>query len=105
MIRRPPRSTLFPYTTLFRSRHEKADESRLSGARGPAYEGVAGVLAAAAIGISRVAGVQGEVIRRARPGAQQRERLAPVIAGGAPQRVGVGRGHGRAGARGERRLA
>src|SRR5690348_17590454 len=24
MIRRPPRSTLFPYTTLFRSRHKKA---------------------------------------------------------------------------------
>src|SRR2546422_2018260 len=24
MIRRPPRSTLFPYTTLFRSRHEPA---------------------------------------------------------------------------------
>src|SRR3712207_8583378 len=23
MIRRPPRSTLFPYTTLFRSHHEK----------------------------------------------------------------------------------
>src|SRR2546429_3268660 len=23
MIRRPPRSTLFPYTTLFRSRHAK----------------------------------------------------------------------------------
>src|SRR3712207_7065022 len=23
MIRRPPRSTLFPYTTLFRSRHSK----------------------------------------------------------------------------------
>src|SRR5256885_10988529 len=23
MIRRPPRSTLFPYTTLFRSRHHK----------------------------------------------------------------------------------
>src|SRR2546425_8946300 len=29
MIRRPPRSTLFPYTTLFRSRHSR------SGARGP----------------------------------------------------------------------
>src|SRR2546428_9444292 len=29
MIRRPPRSTLFPYTTLFRSRHRPAD------ARGP----------------------------------------------------------------------
>src|SRR3712207_7765488 len=24
MIRRPPRSTLFPYTTLFRSRNERA---------------------------------------------------------------------------------
>src|SRR2546422_4234382 len=28
MIRRPPRSTLFPYTTLFRSRHD-ADRVRL----------------------------------------------------------------------------
>src|SRR5260370_25183387 len=27
MIRRPPRSTLFPYTTLFRSRHMPADTS------------------------------------------------------------------------------
>src|SRR3712207_9433080 len=26
MIRRPPRSTLFPYTTLFRSRHVDADQ-------------------------------------------------------------------------------
>src|ERR1044071_9993524 len=26
MIRRPPRSTLFPYTTLFRSRFPKANE-------------------------------------------------------------------------------
>src|SRR5256885_11502721 len=25
MIRRPPRSTLFPYTTLFRSRHGRLD--------------------------------------------------------------------------------
>src|SRR3989449_7796807 len=25
MIRRPPRSTLFPYTTLFRSRHSRSD--------------------------------------------------------------------------------
>ena len=28
MIRRPPRSTLFPYTTLFRSRSFKADEDK-----------------------------------------------------------------------------
>src|SRR5256885_3943331 len=31
MIRRPPRSTLFPYTTLFRSRHDRG--------RGPARGG------------------------------------------------------------------
>src|SRR3712207_8454307 len=29
MIRRPPRSTLFPYTTLFRSRHLAAHEIRV----------------------------------------------------------------------------
>src|SRR3712207_7850137 len=28
MIRRPPRSTLFPYTTLFRSREAESDTSR-----------------------------------------------------------------------------
>src|SRR5256885_4069819 len=28
MIRRPPRSTLFPYTTLFRSQDEPLDRSR-----------------------------------------------------------------------------
>src|SRR3989442_15093565 len=28
MIRRPPRSTLFPYTTLFRSRHDGPTRSR-----------------------------------------------------------------------------
>src|SRR5436190_10543457 len=28
MIRRPPRSTLFPYTTLFRSRGRRADHVR-----------------------------------------------------------------------------
>src|SRR2546430_16170068 len=29
MIRRPPRSTLFPYTTLFRSDHDRAQLDRL----------------------------------------------------------------------------
>src|SRR5205809_5049701 len=29
MIRRPPRSTLFPYTTLFRSRHGRVPSRRL----------------------------------------------------------------------------
>src|SRR2546422_8300835 len=31
MIRRPPRSTLFPYTTLFRSRKHEPTHSRIHG--------------------------------------------------------------------------
>ena len=31
MIRRPPRSTLFPYTTLFRSEEERGAERRERG--------------------------------------------------------------------------
>src|SRR6478609_9804099 len=34
MIRRPPRSTLFPYTTLFRSARQPGDERVLHRARG-----------------------------------------------------------------------
>src|SRR3712207_7419513 len=41
MIRRPPRSTLFPYTTLFRSRH---------GTSGPAIRGQGSVDAWTALG-------------------------------------------------------
>src|SRR2546427_8776032 len=40
MIRRPPRSTLFPYTTLFRSRGHHLHESHvLVGERGAIAEG------------------------------------------------------------------
>src|SRR5690349_23812797 len=41
MIRRPPRSTLFPYTTLFRSRHHPACRHGLSAGTGsrPACDG------------------------------------------------------------------
>src|SRR5256885_13837523 len=35
MIRRPPRSTLFPYTTLFRSLPESLDDARQSRAQPP----------------------------------------------------------------------
>src|SRR3989442_11578607 len=35
MIRRPPRSTLFPYTTLFRSSHLCLEHYRKRHARGP----------------------------------------------------------------------
>src|SRR3989441_11819802 len=38
MIRRPPRSTLFPYTTLFRSPGWKADRGRIYIMYGPADE-------------------------------------------------------------------
>src|SRR5438034_4562425 len=31
MIRRPPRSTLFPYTTLFRSREQQVDRTVMLG--------------------------------------------------------------------------
>src|SRR2546422_3499648 len=34
MIRRPPRSTLFPYTTLFRSRRRRQPPGRGGSARG-----------------------------------------------------------------------
>src|SRR3989441_9593862 len=43
MIRRPPRSTLFPYTTLFRSAQRDADKSRtVRGAATPLHR--AGVI-------------------------------------------------------------
>src|SRR2546427_3324624 len=42
MIRRPPRSTLFPYTTLFRSAAAPADGRVLAGHRFGAGEGVLG---------------------------------------------------------------
>src|SRR2546430_8154925 len=38
MIRRPPRSTLFPYTTLFRSRRERHDRADVQVAVRPAVE-------------------------------------------------------------------
>src|SRR5438034_6402092 len=36
MIPPPPRSTLFPYTTLFRSRRDRRQAPRLGGGAGPA---------------------------------------------------------------------
>src|SRR3712207_8613514 len=41
MIRRPPRSTLFPYTTLFRSHRGRARPWRLE-VQGPCAPGIAG---------------------------------------------------------------
>src|SRR3712207_8973342 len=41
MIRRPPRSTLFPYTTLFRSRGGREGEQRAGGEQGRGEGGTA----------------------------------------------------------------
>src|SRR5256885_9244172 len=59
MIRRPPRSTLFPYTTLFRSDRAVARSAGGEGARGDHQPMIAPlVLALALQGLSdRVAGV------------------------------------------------
>src|SRR3712207_7392512 len=40
MIRRPPRSTLFPYTTLFRSAHRQRELHQPGSARGPRQHAV-----------------------------------------------------------------
>src|SRR5258706_1994045 len=47
MIRRPPRSTLFPYTTLFRSRRAAVDIV-VDGSGQPAGEGICGTVGDAA---------------------------------------------------------
>src|SRR5260363_482467 len=39
MIRRPPRSTLFPYTTLFRSHAAHACKPRISNGKGLDFQG------------------------------------------------------------------
>src|SRR3712207_8765131 len=62
MIRRPPRSTLFPYTTLFRStggRDERGDTEALEGAQQPGREAEGPRQAAAKRG-----GVRAKPLRR-----------------------------------------
>src|SRR2546423_12522408 len=60
MIRRPPRSTLFPYTTLFRSREFECRNNRLAHL-GLAQDGLAEAVqrAAARYGRTRVGGFLG----------------------------------------------
>src|SRR2546426_3819705 len=69
MIRRPPRSTLFPYTTLFRSREPGQQGERLEHHRGGAEHPV-----------ERLAAVQHRPLRRVGEpldGVQQRALAAP----------------------------
>src|SRR3712207_7115391 len=56
MIRRPPRSTLFPYTTLFRSRLEVHDDALLAAVDGKevrAYPVYIGTIAASLLRLLR----------------------------------------------------
>src|SRR2546430_12580821 len=66
MIRRPPRSTLFPYTTLFRSHALGSGLDRPMEARGERREGAARALGAP-VGVGARAG-QSERVRGARRG-------------------------------------
>src|SRR3712207_7211152 len=50
MIRRPPRSTLFPYTTLFRSRLERAERRVLGRHAAAAVRDLSARLSRAALG-------------------------------------------------------
>src|SRR5438094_4056167 len=57
MIRRPPRSTLFPYTTLFRSRHITIDRRimmpNIGHGQGDVFGESAGAIHADAFGVFR----------------------------------------------------
>src|SRR6266508_6539203 len=63
MIRRPPRSTLFPYTTLFRSDGESVPD--LEARAWPAFESIAGTHAGRAIAIIAHGGTNRTLICRA----------------------------------------
>src|SRR3712207_6872420 len=65
MIRRPPRSTLFPYTTLFRSGPgELAEEARV-------VVNCAGLGARELVGDGEMRPIRGQVLRVANPGLER----------------------------------
>src|SRR3712207_7648789 len=59
MIRRPPRSTLFPYTTLFRSRGD-----RLAGVRAASPSGASGLVRGHPTSRGALVGLGGSVVLR-----------------------------------------
>src|SRR3712207_7242385 len=58
MIRRPPRSTLFPYTTLFRS-HEKSKCRQAGQQQGPEHEKQPAIATLSRAGEGRLAAASG----------------------------------------------
>src|SRR3712207_1923001 len=85
MIRRPPRSTLFPYTTLFRSRRRRGDRHLLRGPRG-------GAVVVGHRDRHRVGAGGGVGVRRRRPRAGAPVAEVPRHRG--DRAVGVGRRRG-----------
>src|SRR3712207_1992714 len=82
MIRRPPRSTLFPYTTLFRSEHDE---------RGVARDGVhAGRVVRGVVVGPLVLGEVGDVVARPRPLLLVPPDVALALRPRLPVRVGGG---------------
>src|SRR2546422_9354565 len=88
MIRRPPRSTLFPYTTLFRSSSVPAAHGRRRGCRGSAAGG--GRAGHADRGRGRRRG-ETESGRLAAPHSRRRRRAAPGATRHGDGTGGVGR--------------
>src|SRR5258705_11261095 len=90
MIRRPPRSTLFPYTTLFRSAHQREDIARITeGHQAPRkLRALHAHRAVLELGLARrgVEGAEGELVDPA-PGRAPQEPRAPV------HRNEIGRAH------------
>src|SRR2546422_3219346 len=94
MIRRPPRSTLFPYTTLFRSLTESefARQGKVQKLHGRPYDRITARVSELKGGRPRKGGGVEPALSGARPGRENR------LAGGvgadgvfAQQRAGVGR--------------
>src|SRR3712207_7729980 len=76
MIRRPPRSTLFPYTTLFRSADAGTGGTERGGGDGPgAGDGISGRGAA---GRREGGGPGGEVLCGERAGARSEEHTSEL---------------------------
>src|SRR5256886_17517818 len=90
MIRRPPRSTLFPYTTLFRSGRPTGRTPRRDRGRGPAPPRAAPSRARAALRLAALPGAPGPlrephvlgaaIVRRREVPPRERPLLAVVLA-------------------------
>src|SRR3712207_7443018 len=78
MIRRPPRSTLFPYTTLFRSHGDQLGEGAVPVLAGDAHALAKGLLAALAFGAAAAEGGRVEQHAVARGEARSEEHTSEL---------------------------